>query len=191
MRIIAGEKKGFRLKAPPGRATRPTLDRVRESLFMRIMGELPGASVLDLFAGAGTLGLEALSRGAAKAVFVDSSRPAIAALRDNLYKLGWPARAKLVEREALRWLRGAQPDGAPWDLVLIDPPYGQNLAGQALERLAERSGEVLSSDALVVVQVGRRDPLEADYGSLRRESGHSYGDTRIDMFRHTGGGAEV
>lgn len=184
MRIIAGEKKGFRLKAPPGRATRPTLDRVRESLFMRIMGELPGASVLDLFAGAGTLGLEALSRGAANAVFVDSSRPAIATLRDNLYKLGWPARAKLVQREALRWLRGPEPEGAPWDVVLIDPPYGRDLAARAVGRLAERAAELLQPGALVVVQVGRRDPLEESYGPLRMESEYPYGDTRIALFRY-------
>lgn len=191
MRIIAGEKKGFRLKAPPGRATRPTLDRVRESLFMRIMAELPGVSVLDLFAGAGTLGLEALSRGAAKAVFVDSSRPAIATLRDNLYKLGWPSRGKLVQREALRWLRSPSPEHAPWDVVFIDPPYGQHLAAQALERLAERAGELLNPDALIVVQADRRDPLEAACGPLSAESEHPYGDTRIVLFRYGAAGGEV
>ncbi len=183
MRIIAGEKKGFRLKAPAGPTTRPTLGRIRESLFMRLMPMLQGASVLDLFAGAGTLGLEALSRGAVSAVFVETSRPAIGALRENLSRLGWTDRGKIVDRDALRWLRGASPESAPWDLVLIDPPYGQDLASQALGIMGERASALLMPEATVVAQVARRDPLENAYGDLRKQSEHRYGDTMLVLYR--------
>lgn len=189
MRIIAGEKKGFRLKAPSGQATRPTLGRVRESLFMRLMPMLEGASVLDLFSGAGTLGLEALSRGASKAVFVDTSRPAMVALADNLARLGWTRRGIMEQRDALRWLRGPSPEGAPWDLVLIDPPYGQDLAARTLEILGERAAVLLNLEAIVVAQVGRRDQLAERYGALSVQSRHKYGDTVIFLYARDNGEA--
>jgi 16S rRNA (guanine(966)-N(2))-methyltransferase RsmD len=183
MRIIAGEKKGFTLKSPPGQGTRPTLGRVRESLFMRLMPMLPDAAVLDLFAGAGTLGLEALSRGADYAVFVEASWTPMGALRDNIKKLKWEKRTTLVQKDALRWLRDPRPTGAPFDLVLIDPPYEQGLAALAMVGLAERAGELLNPGARVVAQVGRRDALDAKYGDLALASDHGYGDTRVLIYR--------
>jgi 16S rRNA (guanine966-N2)-methyltransferase len=187
MRIIAGEKKGFRLKTPAGQKTRPTLGRVRESLFMRLMPWLSGAVVLDLFAGSGGLGLEALSRGAAAATFVETSRPALSALRDNVARLGWSGRVRVVEKDALRWLRGVAPPGERWGLVLLDPPYGQAMAAAALEVLGERAGEILlAGDAIVVAQVGRRDELGEAYGALRLESEQSYGETRVAIYRRAG-----
>lgn len=186
MRIIAGERKGFRLKAPAGLATRPTLGRVRESLFMRLEGELADAKVVDLFAGAGTLGLEALSRGASRATFVESSRAALAALRDNIDRLGWGDRTTIIPRDALRWLRDPAPPGGPWNLVLIDPPYGEGLAARALALLGERASGLLTPDCTVVAQVGRRDALQPEYGALRLDSERTYGETRILMFRMAG-----
>lgn len=183
MRIIAGEKKGFVLKAPPGHGTRPTLGRVRESLFMRLMPLLPGSAVLDLFAGAGTLGLEALSRGADYAVFVEVSWAPLGALRDNVKKLKWADRTTLVQKDALRWLREPRPTGAPFDLVLLDPPYEQGLAPRTMEALAERADELLSPGAIVVAQVGKRDAMEAKYGDLPLVSEHGYGDTRVLIYR--------
>src|SRR5690349_20918096 len=115
MRVIAGRYGGRRLQAPPGDATRPTSDRVREALFSILGDRVEGARVLDLFAGSGALGLEALSRGAASATFVDSAPAAIRAVKANLAALG--AEAEVVRADALRWLRGAPPAARQHDLV--------------------------------------------------------------------------
>lgn len=186
MRIIAGEKRGFRLKAPAGLATRPTLGRIRESLFMRLEGELADAKVVDLFAGAGSLGLEALSRGAAHATFVETSRAALAALRENIDRLGWGDRTTVVPRDALGWLRDPAPRGERWNLVLIDPPYGEGLAARALALLGERASVLLAPDSIVVAQVGRRDAIEPEYGGLGLDSERVYGETRVLFFRLAG-----
>src|SRR3954465_7399669 len=120
MRIVAGRWGGRTLHAPRGRSTRPTSDRVREALFS-ILGPLDGARVLDLFAGSGALGLEALSRGAAAATFVERERLALRALRDNVADLG--ADAEVVAADARVFLRAARERGAQYDLVFLDPPY--------------------------------------------------------------------
>src|SRR5881394_1213907 len=125
MRIIAGEWGGRRLAAPPGRDTRPTSDRVREALFS-ILGPLDGARVLDLFAGSGALGLEALSRGAAQATLVERAPAALRALRENV--------AEVVAADARAYLRAAREQGAQYDLVFLDPPYNAAAAlGRELE----------------------------------------------------------
>jgi 16S rRNA (guanine966-N2)-methyltransferase len=130
VRVIAGEKGGRRLGTPAGLATRPTSDRVREAAFSMLEshGLLSGAAVWDLFAGSGALGIEALSRGAARATFVDSAKPATAVVRANLAKLGYgPDRATVVCAEVLKWVHGLDggpsPDGTGPSLVLADPPY--------------------------------------------------------------------
>lgn len=125
-RVIAGELGGRRLVVPPGEAVRPTTDRVKESVFSAL-GEwrLHGASVLDLYAGSGALGIEALSRGGRQAVFVDRDRAAIAAVDQNLAALGLSGRARAVRAQAELFLAGGPPPEAPFDLVLLDPPYDQ------------------------------------------------------------------
>lgn len=154
MRIIAGDWRGRALasvgKGDAGAHLRPTADRVRESLFSMLAGgrfgdPLPGAQVLDLFAGTGALGLEALSRGAAAAVFVDDGRVAQRLIRENIDKLGAKARASLVTRDATRL--GANP-GAPATLVFCDPPYGKGLGERALA--AALAGGWIAPGALVV-----------------------------------------
>ncbi|HOE95993.1 MAG TPA: 16S rRNA (guanine(966)-N(2))-methyltransferase RsmD [Candidatus Sumerlaeota bacterium] len=180
-RIIAGQRRGMIIRTPRGRQTRPTLGRVRESLFMILAPRLEGARVLDLFAGSGALGLEALSRGAACCVFVDQAHGAIAALRANVAQLGWRDRAEIVAHNALRWL--AAPPRRPFDLILLDPPYGEETAGRALRRLADALDAWLAPDGVVVAQIGRRDPLDEAFGALRAFRWESYSETRIGFFR--------
>ena len=172
MRVVAGAYGGRRLKAPAGRATRPTADRVREALFS-ILGPLEGTRVLDLFAGSGALGIEALSRGAASATFVDSDARAIAAVRANLDALG--AEAEVARADALAFL--AREPGT-FDLVFLDPPYdsAEQLAGP----LSQRLPQVASDDGLIVSESDKRSPLGLD---LPLADERIYGDTRIAIHR--------
>lgn len=175
MRVIAGRYRGRRLAAPKGSATRPTADRVREALFS-ILGDVAEDRVLDLYAGSGALGIEALSRGAAEAVFVDSSKDAIAAIRRNLETL--EIEAATHRRDALGWLAAAS-GGPPFDLVFADPPYDS--AVSVAPHLAERLPSLLSPNAVIVTESDKRTPLELPFELLRERT---YGDTRIAVYRH-------
>ncbi len=172
MRVVAGSLGGRRLIAPPGDATRPTGDRVREALFSVLGASVQGARVLDLFAGSGALGIEALSRGAATAVFVDRAPQAIAAVRANLAALGIEGQTHRAEARA--WLRTASRRGDAYDLVFLDPPYRR--AGELGRELSEGLAAVLAPGARVVSESDRRDPLELDW-PLADE--RRYGDTVI------------
>lgn len=173
MRIIAGAWRGRRIAAPPGSATRPTTDRVREA-WMSILGAaLTNARVLDLFAGSGALGLEALSRGAAQVTFVEQAPAALQALRANLQALGATDRATLVRGDALRFALN-QPAGS-WDICVADPPYG---SGAALA-LAERFAEVPFARVLAV-EHSAREPLPASLDPDTRR----YGGTCLSFLRH-------
>lgn len=159
MRIIGGAWRGRALAAPPGEATRPTADRVRQALFDRLLhapwagrAAIEDASVLDVFAGTGALGLEALSRGAATAVFIERDRAALAALAANIAACGAEDRCRVVAGDACR-----PPPGRAATLVLLDPPYGQDLLGSALPAL--QAAGWIAPDALVVAEVGREDAL--------------------------------
>jgi 16S rRNA (guanine966-N2)-methyltransferase len=169
MRVIAGELGGRRLAAPRGATTRPTSERVREALFS-MLGDLGGARVLDLFAGSGALGIEALSRGAAHATFAERSAPALAALRANLAALGLEARATVRAGDAIAALRAP----GTYDLVFLDPPYAvaEALAGE----LSLALPAVLAAGARVVSESDRRAP-PAIALPLARE--RRYGDTLI------------
>ena len=158
MRIVAGAWRGRALVAPPGGATRPTADRVRQALFDALMhapwagrGTVDGVAVLDAFAGTGALGLEALSRGAARATFVERDRAALAALRANVAALGAEARCVVLPVDALR-----PPPGTPCGLVFLDPPYGQDLVPRAVAAL--RGAGWIAPGSLVVAEVGRDEP---------------------------------
>jgi 16S rRNA (guanine966-N2)-methyltransferase len=179
MRVIAGTYGGRRLRAPRGRATRPTAERVREALFAAL-GELHGAAVLDLFAGTGALAIEALSRGAARAVLVERDQRALAALRANLadLRLG-PAVAEVRRGEALRALRTARERAETYDLLFVDPPYSD--AGDLGRELAVALPPLLAPRARVVVESDRRsEPLEL---GLEVELRRRYGDTVITIHR--------
>ena len=176
MRIIGGTFGGRRLPGRVAPGTRPTGDRVREALFS-ILGPLDGARVLDLFAGTGALGIEALSRGAARAVFVDRDRLAVRAIRANLAALDLgPERAQVRPGEAGRALQDAAARQEAYDLVFLDPPYEPASGLQAL--LAERLPPVLAPGARVVAERGRRSPPPIDL-PLRTE--RRYGDTLLTI----------
>jgi 16S rRNA (guanine966-N2)-methyltransferase len=174
MRIIAGTHGGRELTAPKGRATRPTSDRVREALFS-ILGDIRGLRVLDLFAGSGALGIEALSRGAAQATLVDSAAPAVAAIKRNLEALG--ARAEVVRQPAARFLQGASRDARQYDLVFLDPPYRD--ASTLGRELTSALTPILAPDARVVAESDRRSPLGLELALLDERR---YGDTMIQIY---------
>jgi 16S rRNA (guanine966-N2)-methyltransferase len=176
VRVIAGELGGRRLRTPRGRSTRPTSDRVREAVF-GMLGEITGAGVLDLFAGSGALGIEALSRGAAEAVFVEQSGPALAALSANLGTLGLERpRAQVRRAEVLAALRSARRRKETYDLIFIDPPYSE--ARDWGPELSVALPSLLRPAARVVVESDRRAPLELEL-PLERE--RRYGDTSIKI----------
>ncbi len=175
MRVIAGRYGGRRLQAPRGAATRPTSDRVREALFSILGGRTAGARVLDLFAGSGALGIEALSRGAAEATFVDSAAPAIRAVKANLEAVG--AEAEVRRAEARRFLADASGAARQYDLVFLDPPY--RLAREMGGALTTALPSVLAPEALVVAESDRRGPLGLD---LPLVDERRYGDTLIRIY---------
>jgi 16S rRNA (guanine966-N2)-methyltransferase len=158
--------------APRGRSTRPTSDRVREALFAVLGATVVDARVLDLFAGSGALAIEALSRGAASAVLVDSSAAAVTAVRRNLSAL--EVEAEVVRAPALRYLERARSDGRHYDLVFLDPPYRQ--ASTLGRELTDGLAPVLSQDARVVSESDRRAPLGLGFALLDERR---YGDTLI------------
>ena len=175
MRIVAGTRKGHRIAAPKGAATRPTGDRVREAVFS-IVGPVDGAAVLDLFAGSGAMGLEALSRGAASCVFVERDRVAVAVIQANLEKLRLTG-AAVTNRDVAVALRDDRARGRRYDLVLVDPPYEE--WERHADALAEHLPSVLEDDAVVVVETSDRvEPvLPLDLVTTRR-----YGSARITVF---------
>ncbi len=182
MRIVAGRYGGRRLTAPPGAATRPTSDRVREALFQRL-GPLDGQRALDLFAGSGALAFEALSRGAAHATVVDSAPAAIKAIAANAAALGLAAEQLEVRRQDARaFLRGARAAGRQYDLVLLDPPYRR--AAELGRALAPLVRDVLAPGGRVVSESDRRAPLDLD-PDLPPTDERRYGDTLIRIHERT------
>jgi 16S rRNA (guanine966-N2)-methyltransferase len=179
MRVIAGALRGRPLKAPAGDATRPTGSRVKEALFS-ILGDVQGLAVLDLYAGSGALGIEALSRGARSAVLVESAGPALLCLRENLSKLGLEGSAKClalrVEQATPQLLRLG-----PFDLVLCDPPWKDVAAARtALEALAAKGA--FASGATIALEHAAKDPPWAPEPSLLRVCDErSWGDTAVTL----------
>lgn len=186
MRIVSGAWRGRALTAPVGATTRPTADRVRQALFDMLMhapwggrAAVEDAVVLDLFAGTGALGLEALSRGAARATFVEQDRTALAALRHNIATCRAEDRTRVIAGDVL-----ALGAGEPANLVFLDPPYGQDLVPRAVGRLAECGR--LTLGALVVAETGRKEtPLLAPFG-MEPLADRAHGAARIWVWRAAG-----
>jgi 16S rRNA (guanine966-N2)-methyltransferase len=177
MRIIAGERKGHTIFAPKGLETRPTSDRVRENVFNIVAPWVEGARVLDLYAGSGAMGLEALSRGAASAVFVEAEPQAIRAIERNLDKLRLTG-ARLVRLDAGTGLAQEAASGRKYDLVLADPPYSMT----DYDALARYLPLVLSEDGLVVLESAAK--TEPELAGLAVRSTRKYGSTRVTVFEH-------
>jgi 16S rRNA (guanine966-N2)-methyltransferase len=174
--VTGGELKGRRIRVPTGASVRPTSDRVRESLFARL-GDLAGACVLDLFAGSGALGIEALSRGAASAVFVERSASVAAVLRSNLDSLDLANRSRVVRGDAPGAVRRLAHEGLRVDLVLLDPPYAEPQAAERALRALATSG-ILARHATLVVEASRRAPPAAVEGLVVVDE-RRYGDTLV------------
>ena len=182
MRVIAGEAHGRRMRAPRGLQTRPATARVRASIFSRLAARIDfeEVRVLDLFAGSGSLGLEALSRGAGWAVFVDSSRAAISAIRDNLNALGLATRAEVIVADVERALAALAARGERFDLVFVDAPYRKDVSAPVLAALESRT--LLGAGACVVVRQARRAP-EINPTGLEEINRATLGDHRIALYR--------
>jgi 16S rRNA (guanine966-N2)-methyltransferase len=180
VRIIAGEFRSRRILAPKGIDTRPTLEQRRESLFNILQGEITGARVLDLFAGSGALGLEALSRGAAFAVFCDTNRDAAQVVQANIQSLALEARTALLHMD---WAAAASQLAAepPFDLIFLDPPYGMDYA-PLVQRVLQLG--LLAPEGLMMVERDRKTsyPIPPGYQLLRTKE---YRDVRIDFIAHT------
>jgi 16S rRNA (guanine(966)-N(2))-methyltransferase RsmD len=175
MRVIAGSRRGHKLVAPRGLDTRPTSDRVRENIF-NLVGPVDDAEVLDLFAGSGALGIEALSRGAASAVFVEREAEAVRTIGHNLDRLRLTG-ARVVHGDALRTIAQEAAAGAKYDLVLVDPPYG--MLTEIQPRLALHLPSLLAADGLLVVETAARTQPELP---LQVRTSRRYGQTQVTLF---------
>ena len=183
-RVIAGTAAGLRLVAP-GPATRPFADRVKQTLFAILEPDLPGARVLDLFAGSGAGGIEALSRGAERATFVDRDAASIRTIRDNLRRTGLEGGAEVRPADALAFLRDLPPDD-PFAVVLVDPPYADvDLLRAALAALGAPG--VIAPGGRVVAKHFWRDVLAEQIGLLRSERSRRFGETALTFYRAEGG----
>jgi 16S rRNA (guanine(966)-N(2))-methyltransferase RsmD len=181
MRIIGGELRGRRLVDWEEAGIRPMRDFVRTAMFNILVEFVPGARFLDLFAGTGSVGLEALSRGAASCTFVDRSDGACAIVRRNLDLLGLLDRADVLESDAIEAVSRFARRGRRYDVVFIGPPYYNELASQVLTALAD--GRALSDDPVVVAEVHSSETVEALYGCLEQVDHRSYGDNQLFIYR--------
>ena len=177
MRVISGQARGRKLKLVPGDTTRPIMDRVKESLFNIIGSDVVGARWLDLFAGTGQVGIEALSRGAAEVVFVDKVRPAIKTIEANLQTTGLGAGAKVVQADAFAYLR--QANFAPFDLIYVAPPQYLGLWLEVMTVVGERPLTYLAPDGLLVVQIDPKEYQEPTLTSLVLTDQRVYGNTQL------------
>ena len=181
MRVITGKARGVQLKTPDGMTTRPTSDRVKEALFSIIQFEIPTASVLDLFGGTGQLGIEALSRGAKSAVFVDAGEPACRLIKENLRRTKLESDAKVVRADYMDYLKRCR---EKFDIIFLDPPYAEVFLENALKCIAEI--DILQSGGIIVTErpLGKDLPWELE-GFIRSKD-YKYGNTILTIYRRNG-----
>jgi 16S rRNA (guanine966-N2)-methyltransferase len=188
LRIISGNKKGQRLVSLKRRKIRPTSDKVRGAIF-NILGGVEGEKVLDLFAGSGALGIEALSRGAGEVVFVDDSLASVNLIRENLRKLGFEDKGKVIKKDVLVFLRGKnEPASGGFDLILADPPYGKGICQVILERLSEK--KILNPGGVVIVEHHKKEKIE-EGNKLILLKQKKYGDTLVSFFKKKSNNKEL
>ncbi len=183
MRIIAGKYRGRRLKTPPTDRTRPTSDRLRETLFNVLAPRIGGTRALDLCAGTGAVGIEALSRGAEHVTFVDQSRQMCALIEMNVSALSVPRfEFEIVNADAFDFLRKRKRGAAPFDLVFFDPPYAADYE-RVLSRIGEHTDKLLMGDAVVVVEHRKQRQLSEEFGLLKRYRALKQGDSVLSFYR--------
>ena len=178
MRVITGKARGVQLKTPEGMTTRPTTDRVKEALFSIIQFEIPGAKVLDLFGGTGQLGIEALSRGAKSAVFVDAGEPACRLIRENLKRTRLEADARVVRSDYLTYLKNCR---ETFQIILLDPPYAEVFLENALKCITEI--DILQSGGIIVAERPLGKELPWEFEGFTRSKDYKYGNTLLTVYR--------
>ena len=178
MRVITGKARGVQLKTPDGMTTRPTTDRVKEALFSIIQFDIPTANVLDLFGGTGQLGIEALSRGAKSAVFVDAGEPACRLIRENLKKTKLESDAKVVRADYLDYLKRCR---EKFDIIFLDPPYAEVFLENALKCITEI--DILESGGIIVAERPLGKDLPWDFPGFSRSKDYKYGNTLLTIYR--------
>jgi len=178
MRVITGKARGVQLKTPEGMKTRPTADRVKEALFSIIQFEIPGAKVLDLFGGTGQLGIEALSRGAASAVFVDAAEPACKLIRENLKRTKLEQQGRVIRGDYLDFLKRNREQ---FDIIFLDPPYAEVFLENALNCITEI--DILQSNGIIVTERPLDKELPWEYEGFLRSRDYKYGKTLLTVYR--------
>ena len=178
MRVITGKARGVQLKTPEGMLTRPTADRVKEALFSIINFDLPGAAVLDLFGGTGQLGIEALSRGANSAVFVDQREDACKIIRENLRRTKLESQGRVVRSDYLDYLRRSR---EKFDIILLDPPYAEVFLENVLKCITEI--DILKSDGIIVAERPVEKELPFEFEGFTRSKDYKYGKTLLTIYR--------
>lgn len=181
MRIIAGYAKGRKLKSPENQDIRPTSDRVKEAIFSMIAFYIPGKIVLDLFAGTGNLGLEALSRGAKFSVFVDNNREALKLVNQNIKLLGYKDKTSVVFSDALKALDLFRKRNEKFDIVFIDPPYRQSLYGEIIQSIAEN--DIIDRSGILIIEHPADIKLKDEYEGLKKIKEKKYGNTSITILK--------
>jgi len=182
MRVIAGEARGRKLLAPRDERIRPTADRVKEALFSMLtsrLGDFGGMRVLDIFAGTGNLGIEALSRGAEYAVFIDSHRESADIVRKNLEITRYAGKGKVIVQDAAAALKRLSRDEAPFHLVFLDPPYHGGQTQAILAALAD--SPLIDRGTTVVAEFAKKERIPTEFGTLQESERRSYGDTTISL----------
>ena len=184
MRIIAGEYSSRKLEAPKGTDTRPTLDKVREAVFSSLGTYFDGGVFLDLYAGSGANGFEALSRGMDRAVFVDSSRAAISVIKKNAASLACTDRCRILPMKDKKALALLHEEGQKFDLVYLDPPYAKQTNDDILMYLYDQN--MLNKDCRIVIESAKEDIFLKEYNDLKLYKESVYGITRISYYRYEG-----
>ena len=178
MRVISGKARGVSLKTPNGMATRPTADRVKEALFSIIQFDIPGANVLDLFGGTGQLGIEALSRGAKRTVFIDEREDACRLIRENLTRTKLENDGQVIRSDYLAYLRNCH---TKFDIILLDPPYAEVFLENALKLITEI--DILQSGGIIVTERPAEKALDWQFEGYLRSKDYKYGKTLITLYR--------
>ena len=178
MRVISGTARGIVLKTPEGLNTRPTADRVKEALFSIIQFEVPGTRVLDLFGGTGQLGIEAMSRGAQSAVFVDASDVACKLIRENLKRTSFQEKSKVIRSDYMNFLKNSQ---EKFDIIFLDPPYMEDFLENSLKMITEI--DILQSGGIIVTERPLEKILPFEFPGFTRSKDYKYGKTVLTLFR--------